>query len=169
MPFCSCFASTHRVAPGIELGEDHDCIATRRAVRIVLAPLLAREILNRLGFQNYIPIAKIEIKDSYFVSPTNWKTLWLLLKEMGFLPTTTVLIHAWKPETKDSFNPDIGYFNFYGGMDAIHVPCDRPIQKALRKADADKLADWIRENIQSVQITYEDTAPTHDRSCMFPI
>lgn len=127
--------------------------------------LSADEILKRLGLLNNTTIAKIEIEDSYFLSLTNWKTLWLLLKEMTFLPTATITIHAWDPKAKDSFNPDFGYFNFYGGMNALHVPCDRPIQKALRLADACNLADWIRskKEIRSVQISYEANPPTHDR------
>ncbi|MBR2226182.1 MAG: DEAD/DEAH box helicase [Bacteroidales bacterium] len=127
--------------------------------------LPAREILTRLGLLNNTTIAKIEIEDSYFVSLTNWKTLWLMLKEMTFLPTASISIHAWDPEAKESFNPACGYFNFYGGMNALHVPCDRPIQKALRKADADKLADWIchKCGIKSAQISYEAIPPTHDR------
>ena len=127
--------------------------------------LPAREVLNRLGFQKETPITKIEIEDSYFVSLTNWKTLWLLMKEMTFHSSATVLIHAWHPEAKDSFDPNFGYFNFYAGKDALHVQCHRPIQKALRKSDADDLAEWVRakSGIQAVHISYEDEAPTHDR------
>lgn len=127
--------------------------------------LPAREILNRLGFQRNTPITKIEIEDSYFVSLTNWKTLWLLIKEMELLPTATISINAWNPEAKDGFSPEFGYFKFYGGMDAAHTPCDRPIQKALRKVDADILAAWIcaKAQIQAVQISYAANAPTHDR------
>ena len=129
------------------------------------ATLPAREILNRLGLLNNATITKIEIEDSYFVSLTNWKTLWLLMKEMTFLPSATVSIRTWEPEAKTGFDPNFGYFNFHGGMDAVHVPCDRPIQKALRKSDADNVASWIRgkSGIQAVQVSYEVNPPTHDR------
>ena len=129
------------------------------------ATLPAKEILNRLGLLNNATITKIEIEDSYFVSLTNWKTLWLLMKEMTFLPSATVSIRTWEPEAKTGFDPNFGYFNFHGGMDAVHVPCDRPIQKALRKSDADNVASWIRgkSGIQAVQVSYEVNPPTHDR------
>lgn len=129
------------------------------------ATLPAKEILNRLGLLNNATITKIEIEDSYFVSLTNWKTLWLLMKEMTFLPSATVSIRTWEPEAKTGFDPNFGYFNFHGGMDAVHVPCDRPIQKALRKSDADNVASWTRgkSGIQAVQVSYEVNPPTHDR------
>ena len=84
---------------------------------------------------------------------------------MELLPTATISINAWNPEEKDGFSPEFGYFKFYGGMDAAHTPCDRPIQKALRKGDADILAAWIcaKAQIQAVQISYAAKAPTHDR------
>lgn len=127
--------------------------------------LPAHEILKKLGFKSDTPITKIEIVDPYFVSLTNWKTLWLLMKEMAFLPTATVSINTWDPEAKEGFKPECGYFNFYDGMDAAHTLCNRPIQKALRKGDADNLAAWIcaKANIQSVQISYAAKQPTHDR------
>lgn len=127
--------------------------------------LPAREILKNLGFEKGMPITKIEIEDPYFVSLTNWKTLWLLMKEMEFLSTATVLINAWNPEAKEGFNSECGYFKFYDGKDAVHTLCNRPIQKALRKGDADDLAAWIckKAHIQSVQIAYADKSPTHDR------
>lgn len=127
--------------------------------------LPAHEILKNLGFKSDTLITKIEIEDPYFVSLTNWKTLWLLMKEMEFLPTATVSINAWNPEAKEGFNPERGYFNFYDGVDAVHTLCNRPIQKALRKGDADDLAAWIcaKANIQFVQISYAAKSPTHDR------
>ncbi len=129
------------------------------------ASLPSKEILKRFGLLSTATITKIEIEDSYFVSLTNWKTLWLLMKEMTFLPSATVSIRTWDPEAKTSFDPNFGYFNFYGGMDAVHIPCDRPIQKALRKSDADNVASWIRgkKEIQAVQVSYEVNPPTHDR------
>ena len=129
------------------------------------ATLPAKEILNRLGLLNNATITKIEIEDSYFVSLTNWKTLWLLMKEMTFLPSATVSIRTWNPEAKAGFDPNSGYFKFYAGMDAVHVPCNRPIQKALWKSDAEHVASWIRgkKEIQAVQVSYEVNPPTHDR------
>lgn len=87
------------------------------------------------------------------------------MMEMAFLPTATVSIIAWNPEAKEGFKPECGHFNFYDGMDAAHTLCNRPIQKALRKGDADDLAAWIcaKASIQSVQISYAAKPPTHDR------
>lgn len=154
----------------------NDTLVTRMDVQIPYPPFVskkgdayatlpAREILNRLGLLNNATIKKIEIEDPYFVSLTNWKALWLLMKEMTFLPSATVSIRTWDPEAKTGFDPKFGYFNFYGGMDAVHVPCDRPIQKALRKSDADDLAYWISltRRIRAVQVSYEVNPPTHDR------
>ena len=127
--------------------------------------LPAKEIIARLGFAKKDTVSKIEIADPYFTSLTNWKTLWLLLKEMTFLPTARIHIRTWDPAEKTGFEADYGYYNFWAGTDFQHVDCCTPIQKALRLPDAQNVAKWIRDKTHTdgVDIVYESTSPTHDR------
>ena len=127
--------------------------------------LPAKEIIARLGFAKKDTVSKIEIADPYFTSLTSWKTLWLLLKEMTFLPTARIHIRTWDPAEKTGFEADYGYYNFWAGTDFQHVDCCTPIQKALRLPDAQNVAKWIRDKTHTdgVDIVYESTSPTHDR------
>lgn len=127
--------------------------------------LSAKEIIARLGFTQKDAVTKIEIVDPYFTSLTNWKTLWLLLKEMTFLPTARIHVRTWNPAKKTGFNADYGYYNFWGGTGFQHVACCTPIQKALRLPDAQNVAKWVQDktHIDGVDIVYESTSPTHDR------
>lgn len=127
--------------------------------------LPAKDIIARLGFTQKDAVTKIEIADPYFTSLTNWKTLWLLLKEMTFLPAARIHIRTWDPAKKTGFDADYGYYNFWAGTDFQHVDCCTPIQKALRLTDAQNVAKWIQDktHIDGVDIVYESTSPTHDR------
>ncbi len=129
------------------------------------ASMPAKKILSQLGFTKQDAVTKIEIADPYFTSLTNWKTLWLLLKELKFLPTAHVQIRTWDPAKKTGFDVGCGYYNFWAGADFLHVECCTPIQKALRLSDAQNVAKWIQDktHVSGVDILYEATPPTHDR------
>lgn len=132
---------------------------------MLYSQLPAREILARLGIAREDAVSKIEVIDPYFTSLTNWKTFWLLLKEMRFLPTARIAIRAWNPERKGGFNAYLGYYNFWKGAEFTKVDCCTPIQKALHLDDAQNVATWMRNKLKvnDVNIAYEDKSPSHDR------
>lgn len=141
----------------------YPAFVSRRGAAYTTLP--ARTILERLGLSN-VTIARIEIVDSYFFTLPNWKTLWLLMKEMRFDPNAEVSIRTWNPESQAGFNPGNGYFDPARVRDVQHVRCNSDqIMKALRLDDAQAVADWIRrqKQIQGVHIAYERVRPAHDR------
>lgn len=170
--------NTYRITDGEmpKIVINGDTLVKRMDIPVVYQPFLchegeaystlsAKDILSRLGLTRKDTVSRIEISDPYFTSLTNWKTLWLLLKEMVFLPTAQIHIRTWNPESKDGFDAGRGYYNFWAGVEFQHVDCCTPIQKALRLTDARKVAAWVvgKLRIRDVDISYEEKSPSHDR------
>ncbi len=164
----------YRVESGLELklNLDEANKVRRMDVPVVYPPVLsvkgmsygslpASDIWKSLGVAGIDTVEKVEILDSYFWTPIEWKTLYVFLRALTFSPNAVVKIRTWDPSAART---DPYYYGLYSSIE--DVVCNAGATRPLKKVDADVFSDFIREhvpNLLSCEVDYCVTQPTHDR------
>ena len=137
-------------------------IWTKEGEKLVDRPISA--LLQELDFKvGEIQIEKIEYKDPFFLSPSVWKTMLLLLREFNFAPNAIVdVIASDKRERENNY-----VFRMpYNGVTAIH--CGRYCDYNLRCDDAVDVASFVRQkvgkpNLSAITVDYKSDDIGHGR------
>jgi hypothetical protein len=129
-----------------------------------LAECPISQLLQELGINvSELQVKKIEYKDPFFLSPSAWKTMLLLLREFSFAENATVNIVASDKREREN---DHIFQMPYSGVAGIR--CGKFCNFNLREENAKNVADFVCENVgncnlSDIKIEYSSDDINHGR------